>query len=66
MYLAKAVLTIVRGLLSVTNETCQLMVGEHLTHLPCRYHQLLHCEVSHHGTSVKVQYVGTQCKVPDV
>ena len=38
-------------------ESCHLLVGEHLIHLPGRYHWLFHCKVSHHSTSVK----GTSC-----
>ena len=54
----KAVLIIMRGFWGFVTESCQLMVGECLICLPCRYHWLFHCEVSCHCTNVKVQYGG--------
>ena len=50
-------------------ESCQLLLDDHTICLLGMYHQLFHCEVSHHSTSVKVQYVvvvqyeGSRCNV---
>ena len=57
-YQGKAMVSIMRGFLSVVIESSMLMIGECLSCLPCRYHWLFRCEVSHHRTSVKVQVVG--------